>query len=46
MKYITIPVRFLVEDDIEAIDLIDTITVDSPFIDEIDFMNADVEAAD
>lgn len=43
MIYITIPVRFLVEDDTDIMDLVDSITVDHPAIDTIDFMNSQVE---
>ena len=46
MKYITIPVRFLVEDDTDIMELVDSITVDHPNIDTIDFMNAEEEAAE
>lgn len=46
MKYITIPVRFLVEDDTDIMDLVDSITVVHPGIDEIDFDNAEEEAAE
>ena len=45
MKYITIPVRFLVEDDTDIMELVNSITVDHPNIDDIDFMNAEQEAA-
>ena len=46
MKYITIPVRFLVEDDTDIMELVDSIVVDHPGIDTIDFMNAEEEAAE
>jgi hypothetical protein len=46
MKYITIPVRFLVEDDTDIMDLVDSIVVDHPNVDTIDFMNAELEAAE
>ena len=43
MKYITIPVRFYVEDDTDIMDLVNAITVDHPNVDTIDFMNAEEE---
>jgi hypothetical protein len=46
MKYITIPVRFLVEDDTDIMELVDSITVDHPNIDTIDFMNSEEETAE
>jgi hypothetical protein len=46
MKYITIPVRFLVEDDTDTMELVNSITVDHPGIDEIDFNNVEEEAAE
>jgi hypothetical protein len=45
MKYITIPVRFLVEDDTDIMELVNSITIEHPGIDEIDFINAEEEAA-
>ena len=46
MKYITIPVRFLVEDDVDIMQLVESITVDHPGIDTIDFINAEEEAVE
>lgn len=46
MKYITIPVRFLVQDDTDIMELVDSITVDHPGIDSVDFMTADEEVAE
>ena len=46
MKYITIPVRFLVEDDTDIMDLVDSIVVDHPNVDTIDFINAESETAE
>ena len=46
MKYITIPVRFLVEDDTDVMELVSSITIDHPGIDDIDFMNTEEEAAE
>lgn len=46
MKYVTIPVCFLVEDDTDIMDLVDSITVDHPNVDTIDFMNAEEEDAE
>jgi hypothetical protein len=46
MKYITIPVRFLVEDDTDIMELVDSITVNHEGIDEIDFMRAEEETAE
>jgi hypothetical protein len=45
MKYITIPVRFLVDDDTDIMELVNSITVDHPCIDTIDFMNSEEEEA-
>ena len=46
MKYITIPVRFLVEDDTDIMDLVDSIVVDHPNVDTIDFINAESETVE
>lgn len=46
MKYVTIPVRFLVEDDTDIMDLVDSITIDHSGVDTIDFVNAEEEAAE
>ena len=46
MKYITIPDRFLVEDDTDIMDLVDSIVVDHPNVDTIDFINAESETVE